>query len=255
MDTILEDRSTRCSALPLLGKKALVIGGSRGIGAAIVARLAQDGAEIAFTYRGSADAAQSLAASLNKGLAIQADSGDEAALSGAVEHAARHMGGIDILVYNAGVLVRGGVDELSLADFDRTYAVNVRGAFIAVQAASRHLPEGGRIVFIGSNAAERSSFPGAAAYVMSKSAIGGLARGLSQDFAPRGITVNTIQPGPTATDMNPQDGPMAGAIRGFVPLGRFGEPAEIGALVAHVAGPEAGFITGAAFTIDGGFSV
>ena len=255
MTTTLANLKTRPAIAPLFGKKALVIGGSRGIGAAIVERLSAEGAAVAFTYNGGVAAAEALAAALDRTVAIRADSSDEAALAAAVEQAAQQWGGIDILVYNAGILTRGTVDEVSLADFDRVYAINVRGAYIAVQAASRHLSEGGRIIFIGSNVAERANFAGTSAYVTSKAAIAGLARGLAQDFAPRRITVNTVQPGPTATDMNPVDSGHYDAVRDFVPLGRYGEPAEIGALVAHIAGPEAGFITGAAFTIDGGFSI
>ncbi|WP_250157424.1 SDR family oxidoreductase [Tianweitania aestuarii] len=233
----------------------MVVGGSRGIGAAIVRRLSAAGATVAFTYHGSAEAADALAASSEGVSAVKCDSADAAALAETVEHVADRFGSIDILVYNAGVGLSGSVDQMNLADFDRTFAINVRGAFVATKAASPRMGEGGRIIFIGSNVTQRAAFSGAAAYVMSKSAIAGLARGLSQDFALRKITVNTVQPGPVDTDLNPADGPKSGPTLSLIPLGRFGETSEIASLVAYLAGPESSFITGAALTINGGYSV
>ena len=242
----------------LHGKTAFVTGGARGIGAAIVRRLARDGAAVAFTYAGSHAAAQALAGELEAAggrvLALQADSADASALKVAIDQAAVHFGRLDVLVNNAGVAVMGPLDSFSLDDFDRTLAVNVRAVFVAVQAAARHMGDGGRIVTIGSTNAERMPWAGGGVYAMSKSAIVGLTRGLARDLGPRGITINNVQPGPTATDMNPADGPMAGDMHGLMALERHAHPDEIAGMVAYLVGPEAGMVTGASLLFDGGFA-
>ncbi|WP_020065698.1 SDR family oxidoreductase [Paraburkholderia caledonica] len=242
----------------LNGKVAFVTGGGRGIGAAIVRRLARDGAAVAFTYKGSAaianDLAQSITAEGGRAIALQADAGDPAALTRAVDEAAAALGKIDILVNNAGVLLMGPIDTFSLEDFDKTLEVNVRGVFVAIKAVLPHMGNGGRIVNIGSCNAERMPFAGGAAYAMSKSALQGLVQGLARDLGPRGITVNNVQPGPTDTDMNPESGDFASALHGLMALPRHAHPDEIAGMVAYVVGPDAGFVTGASLTIDGGFN-
>ncbi|XUW89643.1 SDR family oxidoreductase [Burkholderia sp. M6-3] len=242
----------------LNGKVAFVTGGGRGIGAAIVRRLARDGAAVAFTYKGSAaianDLAESITAAGGRAIALQADAGDAAALTRAVDEAAAALGKIDILVNNAGVLLMGPVDTFSLEDFDKTLEVNVRGVFVAIKAVLPHMGNGGRIVNIGSCNAERMPFAGGAAYAMSKSALQGLVQGLARDLGPRGITVNNVQPGPTDTDMNPESGDFASALHGLMALPRHAHPDEIAGMVAYVVGPDAGFVTGASLTIDGGFN-
>jgi len=242
----------------LNGKVAFVTGGGRGIGAAIVRRLARDGAAVAFTYKGSAaianDLAESITAEGGRAIALQADAGDPAALTRAVDEAAAALGKIDILVNNAGVLLMGPIDTFSLEDFDKTLEVNVRGVFVAIKAALPHMGNGGRIVNIGSCNAERMPFAGGAAYAMSKSALQGLVQGLARDLGPRGITVNNVQPGPTDTDMNPESGDFASALHGLMALPRHAHPDEIAGMVAYVVGPDAGFVTGASLTIDGGFN-
>lgn len=240
---------------PLDGRTALVVGGSRGVGAAIARRLAADGATVVLTYHSSASAAEEVAASSDRITAVQCDSGDPAALAETVEQVASRFGTLNILVYNSGVALQAEVDEMTADDLDHVYAINVRGAFVAAKAASPRMESGGRIIFIGSNVTARAAFPGASAYVMSKHAIAGLARGLSQDFAPRQITVNTVQPGPINTDMNPADGPNSSSSLGMIPLNRYGEPQDVASLVAFLAGEQSSFITGAALTIDGGYSV
>jgi len=240
----------------LTGKVALVTGGSRGIGAAIVRRLARDGAAVAFTYAASQEKAQALAdeigAAGGKALAIQADSADAQALQRAVSHTAEAFGGLDILVNNAGILIPGMVDGYELADLDRMLAVNVRAVFVAVQAAVRHMGQGGRIVTVGSVTAERSGFAGSSVYSMTKGAVASLTRGLARDLGPRGITVNVVQPGPTETDMS-GGGEIRDKVTALIALGRMGQDHEIASLVAYLAGPEAGFVTGAALTADGGY--
>ncbi|WP_034295613.1 3-oxoacyl-ACP reductase family protein [Herbaspirillum sp. RV1423] len=246
------------TTLTLKDKVAFVQGGSRGIGAAIVKRLAREGAIVAFTYVSSPDKAQALVSDVEakggRALAIQADSSDTAALQQAVRIAAETFGRLDILVNNAGVLALGSVEEFKLEDLDRTLAVNVRSVFVATQEAVRFMREGGRIITIGSTNAERMPFAGGAVYAMSKSAIVGLTKGLARDLGPRGITVNNVQPGPVDTDMNPASGEFAETLKGLMALPRYGKAEEIASFVAYLAGPEAGYITGASLTIDGGFS-
>ena len=241
----------------LEGKAALVTGGSRGIGAAIAKRLASDGAAVALTYAGSKQKAQEVVGDIEsaggRGLAIRADSADASAIVNAVDGTARTFGRLDILVNNAGIALVAPIDEFSLDDFDRMVAINVRGAFVAAQAASRHMGEGGRIIMIGSINGDRMPFAGGAPYAMTKAAVAGLTRGLARDLGPRGITVNNIQPGPVDTDMNPAEGPFADTLKGLLVLDRFGRVDEIAAMAAYLAGPEAGYVTGASLNIDGGF--
>lgn len=242
----------------ITGKVALVQGGSRGIGAAIVERLAAEGAAVAFTYVSSAAKAEQLQESIiakgGKALAIHADSADAHAIQQAVTRTVDTFGGLDILVNNAGVLAIGPLEEFSLDDFDRTLAINVRSVFVATQAAARHMGRGGRVINIGSTNAERMPFAGGGPYAMSKSALVGLTKGLARDLGPRGITINNVQPGPVDTDMNPASGDFADSLIGFMAIDRYGKVEEIASFVAYLAGPEAGYITGASLTVDGGFS-
>ncbi|OWT80196.1 MULTISPECIES: SDR family oxidoreductase [unclassified Achromobacter] len=243
---------------PLAGKTAFVTGGARGIGAAIVKRLARDGAAVAFTYRGSADQAKALVEEIKaaggRALALQADAADSAAVVRAIAQTTDAFGALDILVNNAGVLVLGSIETLTLEEFDRTLDLNVRAVFIASQAALARMNDGGRIINIGSVNADRMPFPGGAAYAMSKSALKGLVQGMARDLGPRGITVNNVQPGPTDTDMNPESGDFAKMLHGLMALQRHAQPSEIAGMVAYLAGPDAGFVTGAHLTIDGGFA-
>jgi 3-oxoacyl-[acyl-carrier protein] reductase len=238
----------------LVDKVALVFGGSRGIGAAIVKQLASDGASVALTYAKSPDKAAETAraaeASGVSAIMIKADSADAEAVTDAVAQTVARFGRLDILVVSAGILIRGTVDTFALEDFDLMLATNIRGVFVAIQASAPHLADGGRIITIGSNTAVRTAFPGASVYSMTKGAIASLVRGVAIDLAPRGITVNNIQPGPTATDMTADYGEM---VKPLVPLGRMGEPEEIAGLVAYLASARAGFITGSSLTIDGGY--
>lgn len=243
----------------LKNKSALVTGGSRGIGAAIVSRLAREGANVAFTYANSKERAEATARAARihgaRVLPIHADSADARSLTHAVEATVAELGGIDILVNNAGVLAMGPIDSFSLADFDRTLAINVRAVFVATQASVRHMKEGGRIINIGSCNAERMPFAGGGVYAMSKSALQGLVQGLARDLGPRGITINNVQPGPVDTEMNPATSEFAGMLtKQFLAVPRYGRAEEIAAMVAYLAGPEAAYVTGASLTIDGGFN-
>ncbi len=240
----------------LAGQVALVTGGSRGIGAAVARRLAEDGAHVAFTYRADEDSAKAVVADIESygrtGLAIRADSSDPAAAAGAVERTVAELGRLDILVNNAGVFAGGRIEDIGLDLLDRAVAVNVRGVFLVTQAAVRHLPEGGRIVNIGSSFASRVPAPGVSAYAMTKTAVNGLTRALARELGPRGITVNLILPGSTDTDMNPADGTGADAQRSQIALGRYGTPADVAATVSHLVGDGGRHITGATIAVDGG---
>jgi 3-oxoacyl-[acyl-carrier protein] reductase len=242
----------------LAGKVALVTGGSRGIGAAIARRLASDGAAVAITYNASPAKADEVVRAIEaegaKAISIKADSADAGEVTAAVDRTAAELGGLDILVNNAGVLAIAPIDDFKLEDFDRIVAVNVRAVFVASQAAVKHMKDGGRIINIGSTNAERMPFAGGAVYAMSKSALKGLVQGLSRDLGPRGITVNNVQPGPIDTEMNPAEGEFAEVLKKLMALPRYGSAAEVAAMVAYLAGPEAGFVTGANLMIDGGFA-
>jgi 3-oxoacyl-[acyl-carrier protein] reductase len=243
----------------LKNRRALVTGGSRGIGAAIVKRLASEGAHVAFTYSNSPDKANEIVKTAQalgvQAIAIQADSADAVAVVAAVERMVKELGGIDILINSAGVLALGTIDDFKLADFDRTVAINVRAVFVATQAAVKHMKEGGRIINIGSCNAERMPFLGGAVYAMSKSALQGLVQGLARDLGARGITINNVQPGPINTEMNPDKSEFAEMLKKqFMAVPRYGTAEEVAAMVAYLAGPEAGYVTGASLTIDGGFN-
>ena len=245
--------------LPLQNKRALVTGGSRGIGAAIVKRLASEGAHVALTYVSKPDQANEIVKTAQtlgvQALAIQADNADANAVMAAVERTAGEFGGIEILVNNAGIAVMAPIDDYRLEDFDRMLAVNLRAVFVATQAAVKHMMAGSRIITIGSCNADRVPFSGGSVYAMSKAALVGFVKGLARDLGPRGITVNNVQPGPIDTDMNPANSEFADMLRTQVlALPHYGTADEIAAMVAYLAGPEAGFITGASLAIDGGFT-
>jgi len=246
------------SNLPLATKVALVTGGSRGIGAGIVKRLARDGAAVAFTYAGSEARARALASELEqaggRALAIEADSGDADAVRRAVTSTVAAFGRLDILVNNAGVLRMGALVDASADDIERMLAVNVRGPLIATQEALRHMTQGGRVIQIGSVNGGYVPFPGISLYALTKGAIAGLTHGLARELGARGITINNIQPGPIDTDMNPASGPMAQQLSSMIALGRYGHTREVAGLVAYLASDDGGYVTGADLTIDGGFS-
>jgi 3-oxoacyl-[acyl-carrier protein] reductase len=243
----------------LKGKRGLVTGGSRGIGAAVVRRLAREGADVALTYVSKPDQAQETVKAARvfgaKAIAIQADSADAKSVVAAVDRTIAELGGIDILVNNAGIAVIAPPESFRLEDFDRMLAVNVRAVFVAIQAALKSMKAGGRIINIGSCNAERMPFTGGAVYAMTKAALVGLVKGLARDLGPRGITINNVQPGPIATDMNPADTEFAGMLRDQVlAIPRYGEADEVAAMVAYLAGPEAAYVTGASLSVDGGFT-
>ena len=242
--------------ITLIGKSALVTGASRGIGAAIAKRLAADGASVAITYARGANAAAEVVKAIEgaggKAIAIQADATDAQAVHAAVEETVAAFGHLDVLVNNAGTAVPKPFEEATLEEMDRVIALNVRAVFIATHAALRHLKEGGRIINIGSCVGERMGTPGLATYAATKGAVKMFTQGLSREVGPRGITVNNIQPGPIDTDLNPAEDEWAAPQIANTALKRYGHVDDIAAIVAFVAGPQAGYITGASLTVDGG---
>ncbi|AMR80774.1 SDR family oxidoreductase [Cupriavidus nantongensis] len=244
--------------LPLAGKIALVTGGSRSIGAAIARRLAADGAAVALTYSASADKAatvvREIEAAGGRAIALAADAGDAAAVRRAVAATVDAFGGLDILVNNAGLGLGGAIEDIAFDTYERMIAVNVTGVFVATQEAVRHMKPGGRVIHIGSSMARYAAFPTASLYTLTKGAIAGFNRSLVRDLGPKGITVNTVHPGPTDTDMNPAGGPVSEIVGPGIALGRYGQPHEIAGVVAFLAGPDAAFVTGAEIVADGGFT-
>ncbi len=242
----------------LTGKVALVTGGSRGIGAATALALAVQGADVALTYAKSADKAEAVVAKITalgrRGVAIAADSADPAQVSDAVEKTVATLGKLDILVNNAGNFTTGTIDHLTLDDFERSIATNVRGVFAAISQAVKHLPDGGRIISIGSCLASRTAGSGISLYAMGKAALVGLTKGIAHDLGARRITVNLIHPGPIDTDMNPADGARAASTLAMLALPAYGHVSDIAATVVHLAGESGRFITGTEIDVDGGFN-
>ncbi len=240
----------------LTGKVALVTGGSRGIGAAIAKRLAAEGARVAITFTEKADSATQVVAETEtaggEAVAIRADAADAATVMAAVDNTIGHFGGLDILVNNAGTVIAKPFEETTLDEMDRVVGINLRGAFVATQAALRHLPSGGRIISIGSCAGERVGAQNLVTYAATKGALKMFTQALACELGERAITVNNIQPGPIDTDLNPAADPVSAKMRADTALKRYGQVGEIAALVAFVAGPDSSFITGASLTIDGG---
>lgn len=244
--------------LPLAGKTALVTGGSRSIGAAIARRLAADGAAVALTYSASPDKAatvvREIEAAGGRAIAIAADAGDPAAVRRAVASTVEALGGLDILVNNAGLGLGGAIEDIPFDTYERMIAVNVTGVFVATQEAVRHMKAGGRVIHIGSSMTRYAAFPTASLYTLTKGAITGFTRSLVRDLGPKGVTVNTVHPGPTDTDMNPDGGPVSQIVGPGIAVGRYGQPHEIAGVVAFLASPDAAFVTGAEIVADGGFT-
>jgi len=240
----------------LAGKVALVTGGSRGIGAGIARRLATDGAAVAITYTKGADAAAKVVAAIEKAggkaLAIQADGTDAKAVRSAVDQTVATLGRLDILVNNAGTAIPKPFIEATDEELDHVVNLNIRGVFVATQAALKHIGKGGRIINIGSCVGERDYTPGLAAYAATKGAVKMFTQGLAREVGEKGITVNNVQPGPIDTDLNPAAGDWATPQIANTALKRYGTVDEVAVLVAFVASPEAAYITGASLTVDGG---
>lgn len=242
----------------LLGKRALVTGASRGIGAAIALELAEKGADVAITYERSADRAAEVVRTIEgkgrKAFAIQADSADPAAVKRSVDEAAEALGGLDILVNNAAIALFDTIANFDVAQIDALLNVNVRSPVLAAQAAIPYLKAGGRVITIGSVGAERIVGDTGTVYYMTKSALQSFTRGLARELGPRDVTVNLVQPGSTNTDMNPANGDSSDFQRELMPLGRYGEPQDVAAAVAFFASPAAKQITGAILNVDGGLN-
>ena len=232
------------------GKSVMVLGGSRGIGAAIVRHFATAGAKVVFSFSGSADAAAAVAAQTGA-TAVQADSANRDELVAAVAA----VGALDIMVINAGVAIMGNPLKLDPDAVDRLIDINVRAPYHAGVEAGRRMNDNGRIIIIGSVNGDRVPGPGFTAYALSKSAVQGIGRGLARDFGPRGITVNVVQPGPVDTDMNPAQGPMAPTMHAAMAIKHHATADEVAGLVLYLASPAAAMITGTTQTIDGGLGI
>jgi 3-oxoacyl-[acyl-carrier protein] reductase len=241
---------------PLSKKAALVTGGSRGIGAAIVRRLAKDGADVAFTYSKSAKAAGALVKEVSgyniKAKAYLADAASPRSLPRLIEKLLKDFGRLDILVNNAGAFVGGKIGDIKAADYERIMRINVDAVFALTNAAVRAMKAGGRIINISSVLGERATGPDMGVYNASKFAVTGFSRSWAKDLGARGILVNAIQPGPIDTELNPETGEGAEAQKARTALGRYGRPEEVAAAVAFLAGPDATYITGATLNVDGG---
>lgn len=241
----------------LQGKVALVTGGSRGIGAAIAKKLAENGAKVALTYSNSPDAGHAVVAEIKgKGgdaVAFKANAASASEAANAVSQTASHFGRLDILVNNAGVFELLPVTDITDEIYNKSFDINVRAVFAGVREAAKHLGEGGRIITIGSVNGERMPFSGGALYAATKFAVQGFTRGWAREFGPKGITVNVVQPGPIDTDMNPSTGDFAPMVIPSLAIPRYGKTHEVADLVAFLAGPDSTYITGAAINIDGGF--
>jgi 3-oxoacyl-[acyl-carrier protein] reductase len=240
----------------LKGKRALVTGASRGIGAAIAKALAAEGASVAITYERSEEKAlavvREIEAGGGKAVAFAANIADPQAVRASIDRTVSELGGLDILVNNAGIARYGAVQDNSLEDIDDLLHVNVRGVILASKAAIPHLPTGGRIINIGSGLGERVLFGGVTVYSATKAALRAFTAGLSRELGPRGITVNNVQPGSTDTDMNPAKAEGAALQKSAISLGEFGTPEDIAATVLFLAGPGGKQITGTSITVDGG---
>jgi 3-oxoacyl-[acyl-carrier protein] reductase len=242
----------------LNGKVALVTGGSRGIGAAISRRLAEGGADVAFTYFRDESQGKAVVGAIEatgrRCWARQLDAANASGVQQIVDGVVSHFGRLDILVNNAGIFPSGPLEDVTVEEVDRTLAVHVRAVFLASQAAARHMRDGGRIISIGSCFAERVPYAGVSLYAMSKAALLGLTKGLARDLGPRGVTVTLVHPGSTDTDMNPANGPTADYERTFIALGRYARPEDVAETVAFLASPQARYITGTSVAVDGGFA-
>lgn len=242
----------------LTGKVVLVTGGSRGIGAAIAKRLASEGANVAITFNKGEEAANALVKAIEnegrKAIAIRADAADAEAVKNAVEKTVKTFGRLDVLVNNAGTCIPESIAETSLDNFDRMFNINVRGLFVATQAALKHMKAGGRIINIGSCVGEQVGFGGMATYSATKGAVKQFTQGLARELGSLGVTVNNIEPGPIDTDLNPASGEWAEPQKALVPLDRYGSTEEVAALVSFVAGPESSYVNGANLKVDGGMT-
>jgi 3-oxoacyl-[acyl-carrier protein] reductase len=239
-------------------KVALVTGGSRGIGAAIVRRLAHEGADVAFTYSQSAKAAGALVKEIAgtgvKAMAYQADAAAPKSLPRLVAKILKDFGKLDILVNNAGVFLGGKIGDIKAADYERVRRINVDAVFALTNAAVKKMKAGGRIINISSVLGERAAGPDMGVYNATKFAVTGFSRSWAKDLGEKGILVNAVQPGPIDTELNPESGESAEYQKVRTALGRFGRPEEIAGAVAFLAGPDATYITGATLNVDGGWN-
>jgi 3-oxoacyl-[acyl-carrier protein] reductase len=241
----------------LNGKVALITGASRGIGRAVALRLARDGATVVVNYAGSAEAARGVVAQIEaqggRAVAVQADVGKVADVERLFGATFEHFDRLDILVNNAGVFFTKPLAEVSEEEFDRIFAVNVKGTFLCCQQAAVRMAEGGRIVNVSSSTTALM-LPRYSAYVATKGAVEQLSHVLAKELGPRGITVNVVSPGPTDTELFSSDKTEEDKRRyaQMAALGRLGQPEDIADVVAFLASDEARWVTGQNLRANGG---
>jgi NAD(P)-dependent dehydrogenase (short-subunit alcohol dehydrogenase family) len=246
----------------LVGKVALVTGGSRGLGAATAAALADQGADVAISYVASAHKAAAVVETLRakgvRAVAILADQGDPAASAPLIDKVISIFGRLDILVNNAAVAWQGKTiddPEIDDASMDRQWMINTMGVIANIRAASKVLPEGGRIISVGSGLGTRVGFPGTTDYAATKAAVIGYSRGAARDLGKRNITVNVVQAGVMDTDMAAVSmGKLPPIVMESHAIQRFAEVSEVAAAIVFLAGPDAGFITGSIIDVNGGYT-
>ncbi|WP_406338677.1 SDR family oxidoreductase [Streptomyces sp. NBC_01620] len=247
---------------PLTGKVALVTGGSRGLGAATVRLLAEQGADVAFTYVSSEQRARAVVDEVQakgaKALAVKSDQADMGGAPALIDEVVAHFGGLDILVNNAAISPEQGrtVDDpdADTAALDRMHATNYLGVIAVIRAASRVLREGGRIVTVSSGLGTRVGLPGLADYSATKSGIERYTMGVARDLGRRGITANVVEAGLMESGMEPPDPETLKALVGSLSLQRMGHPDEIAAAIGFLAGPSASYVTGAVLDAHGGYN-
>jgi glucose 1-dehydrogenase len=249
--------------MKLSGKKALVTGGSQGIGQAIAYRLAEEGADVVIDYVGHAEAAQQVVTEIKKlgrqAIAIQANLDFVSEIQGLIQKSVEGLGGIDVLVNNAGVEKHAPFWEVTEKDYDFVLDTNLKGAFFVTQAFARHrmdVKQPGKIINI-SSVHEELPFPHFTSYCASKGGMKMMMRNLSIELAPFGITINDIAPGAIETPINTQllnDPVKLKALLANIPLGRLGQTSDVAGVAAFLASKDADYITGATIVVDGGLT-
>lgn len=238
---------------------AIVTGASGGIGRAVALRLARDGFRVVLNYAGNAENAEAAVAEIKAGdgqaFAVQADMANAAAVERLFQETLGAFGRIDVVVNCAGIMPLGPIAEGSLETFDRVIATNLRGSFIVLAQAGKHVAKGGRIIMFSSSVIAKA-FPGYGAYIASKAGVEGLVHVLANELRGREVTVNAVAPGPIATELflKGKTEAQIEEFRRLAPLGRLGQPEDVAATVSFLAGPAGGWVNAQVLRANGGFA-